>query len=507
MITPAQVFASHLIAQLATFETQFWLAPGSRSQALAIAADSVSKVSNSKLHVRIDERSLAFHALGAAISGKLQAIITTSGTAVANLHPAVLEAHHSGIPLILLTADRPSELRDKGANQTTYQRNIFGKAVIKSFDVQAPKESDLESLPLKAKDLVSEIVALAVQNSQPIHINLQFTEPLSSATPDAGEIYQTLEPKELPKRLDQYLQVDHAPETIIIAGANADEFHKEITSSDLPVFAEPNSGLRGENSSIASYRHLLSSNHPLLSEIKEIFVYGKPTLSRDILKLIANPHIKVSSRLGKMGRFQMPGVSKVYSNQLGLKGTLEWRDRWLEAEENLEISDVLNRAKIVEVAFRREDAVLVFGASQMIREADLIAVKSRTKVWANRGLAGIDGTIATASGIALSKGKTRAIIGDLTFLHDVGSLVIVEPLDLQVVVVNDNGGKIFAGLGLNKQLGRESYQKLFQTPQRFNVEDLAKAFAWRYVLASTVEEYVAALDLSGQVLIEVKLDS
>ena len=139
LVSPAQIFSAHIIAELAAWGRDFWLAPGARSQALAIAAAQLAEAGKANLHVRIDERSLGFSALGASVYGGPQVIITTSGTAVANLHPAVLEAHHSGLGLILLTADRPAELRDKGANQTTNQVGIFSDAVIECIDVAAPR--------------------------------------------------------------------------------------------------------------------------------------------------------------------------------------------------------------------------------------------------------------------------------------------------------------------------------------------------------------------------------
>ena len=140
MSSPAQIFSANLLASLVAGGVEhIYLAPGSRSQSLAIAADQLARAGRVKLHVRIDERSMAFTALGTALASQRPvALITTSGTAVANLHPAVLEAHHAGIPLLLLTADRPDELRGVGANQTTDQIGLFGPAVQHVFDVEAP---------------------------------------------------------------------------------------------------------------------------------------------------------------------------------------------------------------------------------------------------------------------------------------------------------------------------------------------------------------------------------
>jgi len=149
--SPAQVFAAHLMANFAAWGRPVWLAPGARSQALAIASAQLADAGELELFVRLDERSLGFSALGASVYGGPQIIITTSGTAVANLHPAVLEAHHSGLPLILLTADRPVELRGKGSNQTTNQIGIFNDAV-HCIDVEAPTAD--ESLAEKGNALV-----------------------------------------------------------------------------------------------------------------------------------------------------------------------------------------------------------------------------------------------------------------------------------------------------------------------------------------------------------------
>ncbi|MEY3129436.1 MAG: hypothetical protein RL405_756, partial [Actinomycetota bacterium] len=229
---PAQVFAANFLANLAALAEvrHVYLAPGARSQALAVAAEQLASAGRIKLHVRIDERSMAFTALGTALATQTPvALITTSGTAVANLHPAVLEAHHSGVPLILLTADRPAELRGVGANQTTEQVGIFGAAVPMVFDVEAPEPNVDEAQ--RAVELAQAVSASLRSNSGPVQVNLAFREPLSSALPDAAkiEVLEKAVDDESPE-LDWAI-LDATVPTVVIAGAGAGEDAVELAES------------------------------------------------------------------------------------------------------------------------------------------------------------------------------------------------------------------------------------------------------------------------------------
>jgi len=505
-VSPAQVFAANIIAELASYGSEFWLSPGARSQSLAIAAAQVPN----KLHVRIDERSLGFSALGKAVFGELQVLITTSGTAVANLHPAVLEAHHSGIPLILLTADRPLELRGVGSNQTTNQVGIFSDAVIECIDVPAPNDEDIEKLPELAAKLVSNAVNLAVSKKQPIQLNLQFREPLSAIEPNAAEILKTLSRRHVQIQSEGVCELALSDHAVIIAGAGAQDFADEIKELGLPVFAEPSSGVRHLSNSVIGYRFVLEDE--LAKEIDQVIVYGKPTLSRPVIALLRSG-VKVMVRPSSMGQFRIPSnievVESIIESSLDASS---WLAKWQsKANELMPMgSAALDRRAVVEKVWQLEESdVLVLGASQMIRVADFYAPKTKCRVWANRGLAGIDGTIATATGIALNtKGITRALMGDLTFLHDVGSLVI-DPndgeLNLQLVVVNDNGGKIFESLELKQSVSQEVFDRVFRTGQDFKIDALATAFGWQYLLVQDTSELESALKVSGRVIIEIKL--
>ena len=512
-IVPAQFFASHLIARLASYGAEFWIAPGARSQSLAIAAAQLAEAGITKLRVRVDERSLGFSALGASVNGKPQVIITTSGTAVANLHPAVLEAHHAGVPLILLTADRPFELRGKGANQTTNQLDIFGSAVITCIDVEAPDDSNYKALEQSAEDLADEIVSFAMSNLQPAQLNIQFREPLSAITPNATEIYKELAPREIPRQRIDSIAMQLSKNCVVIAGANSHENIDEINELGLPIFAEPSSGVRHLDNSIINYRAALSKAVNLVNQIDQIVVYGKPTLSRPVMALLRSG-VEVIVRSGRVGNFQIPDKAKQVEAMIwGNTPDPTWLAIWQEtsAEHTPDPAEMLDRKGIVERVWQLdEDDYLVLGASQMIREADFYAPKRMLNVWANRGLSGIDGTIATATGIAVAtSSRVRALVGDLTFLHDVGSLVI-DPadgeLDLQIIVVNDNGGKIFEYLEVAQTVSRGIYNRVFRTGQNFDIGNLAEGFGWKYLQPVGLDTFEKALLEPGRVIIEVKID-
>ncbi len=522
IVSPAQIFSAHIIAELAAWGRDFWLAPGARSQALAIAAAQVADAGRANLHVRIDERSLGFNALGAAVYGGPQVIITTSGTAVANLHPAVLEAHHSGLGLILLTADRPAELRDKGANQTTNQVGIFSDAVIECIDVPAPKEEDIPNLPRLAKELVEKAVLLAWgERAQPVQLNLQFIEPLSSMTPNAAGVLESLEDGDYKEQTSNIADVESTYinldiPTVVVAGANAGIHANEISNLNLPVLAEPTSGVRHLPQSVLSYRSILTDGWDLLGKIKQVIVYGKPTLSRAVIFLLKRSDVRVFVREGQMGSFEIGNdVTKVTSPIEGQSNT-EWLNAWQTSifAKRREVGSELDRASIIVKTWEASSSdknILVIGASQLIREADFHAPGVEVRAWANRGLSGIDGTIGTATGIAIQEPdkQVRALMGDLTFFHDVGSLAIDAndgPLNLQIVVVNDNGGKIFSNLEVADSVEPDTYRRIFQTPQTVDISKLAEAYGWQYVNPRTVNDYELALEISGRVIIEVNLD-
>ena len=550
MSAPAQVLAANLLAQLAANGVDHvFLAPGARSQALAVAAGQLAEAGHIQLHVRLDERSLGFQALGVGLaSGFPAAVITTSGTAVANLHPAVLEAHHSGIPMILLTADRPSELRGVGANQTTNQVGIFADAVVDCIDVPAPAETDTHAdLDARAESLAECVIVGSISQGGPVQVNLGFREPLSSVEPNAARIFDTLIAEQLEADSNavttpgddigdactdpncggnhghsslERTVIDLSLKTVVIAGDGG--YLAQWYSTGIPLFAEPSSGVRHLPESVPGYLFALKERPDLVQQVQQVLVFGKPTLSRPIQALIKRPGVRVFSDPGRHGVFNPGHNAHVLGDDVEFLGDSDeaWLEQWKATAKELSKAAVpasvpgrVNRRELVAAVYSAAGKLnpIVLGASRLIREADHWAPAKERKVYANRGLAGIDGTIATATGIALTHpGSTvRVLLGDLTFLHDAGSLAIDAHdthFNLQVVVGNDNGGTIFQGLEVAKTVPDAEFTRLFRTPQKVDFALLARAYGWQYVLATSQDDLKAALKLKGRVVIEVPLE-
>ncbi|MFA9277572.1 MAG: 2-succinyl-5-enolpyruvyl-6-hydroxy-3-cyclohexene-1-carboxylic-acid synthase [Rhodoluna sp.] len=285
---PASVFAAEFLTHVVELGVQhIVLSPGARSQALALVAAELERRGDVKLHVRIDERAAGFLALGIAVETRTPAVvITTSGSAVANLHPAVLEAHHAGVPMIVLTADRPEELREIGSNQTTHQHDIFGPAVRLSVDEPAPVPG--ATAERRGAELANDAFSAATDHYAPgpVHLNVAFREPLSS-TIDVRPVellIQSLRPVEP----GISLELNRGPNTLIIAGADAGPRAEEVAhEGGWPLIAEVTSGSRYGRNLIPAYRELLS-NPELTRLVERIVVFGHPTLSREIPELIGD---------------------------------------------------------------------------------------------------------------------------------------------------------------------------------------------------------------------------
>lgn len=523
MSSPAQRVAAELMALLAASGVEHvFLAPGARSQALAVAALQLADADKLDLHVRIDERSLGFNALGASLaSGQPTALIVTSGTAVANLHPAVLEASHSGVPLILLTADRPHELRGVGANQTTNQIGIFGDAVRACYDLEAPTENS------PSKDELRYVVDTALKSALgesggqpgPVQLNLAFREPLSATEPDASALEVSPVTAEPENKSLEFALLDGSVPTIVVAGAEAGPDATELAEAfGWPLLAEPSSGARFGDNAILGYRLVLTERRDLADNIGRVIVFGKPTLSRQVVGLFSREGVEVIVVRSKtMGHFNVGGRATAFVDELTVDSEPagSWLEEWRIADQQLRlkapVTGELTRRELVEQVWQATEGAenLVLGASRMIREAETWAPAKPVNVFSNRGLAGIDGTIATATGIALVTGqRTRALMGDITFLHDAGSLAI-DPgdpgIDLQVIVANDRGGTIFESLEMRKQLDDRKFERLFRTPQNVNLATLAAAYGWMHIPVGSEAELAKALTTRGRVVIEVSL--
>ena len=576
--------------------TDVVLSPGSRSQALALAVAEYERAGLLRLRVRIDERVGGFLALGLAVeTSRPVLIITTSGTAVANLHPAVLEAHHSGVPLIVASADRPDELRHIGSNQTAEQPGIFGAATPRTWDVAAPV-GDPGEAHLAASVAHDSWVAATVGYSGrpgPVHLNLAFREPLSGpvvlpdalqpnnrgrddAVPDAtglklsppsdGVAAGASAPAHEPVYEPSVGYLAPAPLTVVVAGAGAGE-QAEATARALgvPLLAEITSGAHFGPNLVVTYRELLAVEN-FGAHVRRVIVFGHPTLSREIPALISRADVETTVVRTPGADDYNPGhrvhrfVDKidVAPAEAPTREARAWVGSWVSASRALleprastiqldgstvgpndddDVSPVdlsnaafarrqlaivrepVTRQMLVEAVWRSTwpHDRLVFGASRLIRVADQVLTGKRIRAHANRGLAGIDGTVATALGIALASqgtdaaaaGTTRVLLGDLTALHDVGALAFgvgeTRPR-IQVIVGNDGGGTIFDGLEVAGSGEATALDRVMYTAQSVDFAQLAAAFGWDYLRVNNRGELDEALAAStGLLLIEVPL--
>lgn len=549
--SPATDAAASLIADLTALGVRdMVLSPGSRSQSLALAAVHFANRGVLRVHVRIDERVAGFTALGLSReTGAPAAVLCTSGTAVANLLPATMEAFHSGVPLLLLTADRPPELRGVGANQATIQPGIFAPWAREQVDAPVPGDGDWSGLAARA--VAAAMGADAAHGlpgvAGPVHLNLPSREPLSGAVPSIDVMPAAVV---RPARGEPTF-LEHGPRTVVIAGADAGADAEEIAhAGSWPLIAEIVSGARFGRRIVHGYRALLNEES-LGGRIERAIVLGHPTLSREVVRLLSRRDVEVIAVRRGGEALDLNGQTTAAASVTVADGNAdrEWLGAWMSASAasvvdlserapdaaGLASTDFTARRDAVRAeldAVRRPldrellvDAVwratwphdrLVFGSSRLVRVADAVLGGKKVPVHANRGLAGIDGTIATATGIALasqadgSPGITRVLLGDLAFLHDVGALLLppdeTEPR-LQVIVGNDGGGTIFDGLEVAASAHRADLDRAFYTPHTVQLESLALAYGWEYhrVTTRTALDQVLTTPAARRQLIEVPL--
>jgi 2-succinyl-5-enolpyruvyl-6-hydroxy-3-cyclohexene-1-carboxylate synthase len=549
-------FATALLRRLAERGVRHVVvSPGSRSQALALAAAQAELDGVLRVHVRIDERSAGFLALGLTReAGTPAVVITTSGTAVANLHPAMLEAWHSGDPLIALTADRPAELRGHGANQTTQQPGIFGPAATWEVDVPAPTgaDSDLEDARTLADDAFLA-ATIGQPRPAPVHVNLALRDPLSGPTGDL-ELAESA-PMERAVRSGTPFLLQPGPRTVVVAGAGAGpEAEAAARAGDWPLLAEVTSSARFGPCLVPAYRRVLGEEE-LVSQVERVVVFGRPNLSRQVPALLSRPGIEIvlvraggaqqfdpsrrativdsvevapadspdrswAGRWVALGRQLVEaGDDAAYIGGSGAESAAE-RSRLMRAELQAVRAKVSRRA-LVEAVWRATwpHDRLWLAASRLVRVADDAVPGKKIRVHSSRGLAGIDGTISSAIGLAIAAaddpkaaaGTTRVLLGDLAFLHDVGGLLIApgeaRPR-VQLIVGNDRGGSIFDGLEVAATAEPSLFDRVQYTPHDVGIAELAAAYGWQHTLASTRGDLDRALTApaAGPSIVEVPLE-
>jgi len=525
------------------------LCPGSRSAAFAYALLEADRCGRLRLHVRVDERSAAFLALGLAkLTRRPVPVFTTSGTAVANLHPAVLEASHAAVPLIIISADRPPELQDSGANQTTDQSHLFGTGVRMFHQFGAPERRDGQNALWRS--VVGRLYAAAVgatgADAGPVHLNVPLREPLvpdlraggpwpeALAGRDEAAPWVTVRPAG-----GQVEPLAAVPRTLVVLGdlpdpAMAVEVAALARVSGWPVIAEP-FGAHDRGAQVPHGPLLLTAGQWLGRHLPDrVVVVGRVTLSRSVGDLLANPSVRVEVVAAQSSWPDASHVASVVhpfevlaaSIPHGRQVDQYWARAWGHAGELLSkaAGAVIEGAwpsglavAATVLAGLPPEAVLFVGPSNSVRDVDLAMAPcvraAPLTVVASRGLAGIDGCVSTAVGLALAAPHrpAYALLGDLTFLHDTNGLLMgpQEPKpDLTIVVTNDDGGGIFTLLEPGEPNRAPDFDRVFGTPTGASILDICRAHGVRHTLASTRADLRAVLRQrpEGLGVVEVRVD-
>ncbi|MGE5697366.1 MAG: 2-succinyl-5-enolpyruvyl-6-hydroxy-3-cyclohexene-1-carboxylic-acid synthase [Candidatus Sericytochromatia bacterium] len=481
------------------------LCPGSRNAPLAFALRDADAAGRVRLHVRIDERTAGYLAIGLAVAEQAPVpIVMTSGTAVANLGPAVAEANYARVPLIVMSANRPYELLGTGANQTMEQLGYFDTQVRAAISLGLAEGGTEKIADQNARwrSAVCRVLVAATgarsANAGPVQFDIPLREPLvPDPESDPGVVPPgrpdgrswTYTP---PVTFDQPLEIDVSRDTVVISGHGAG-VHPNLAA--LPTVAEPTAP------------HAANPLHPLalpLLHPKQVIMLGRPTLHRTVSSLLADPSVPVFALTtgprwpDVSGNSLATGTRAVTSGAPGdgwLRRCAEVNQRAVDAVrgqlEAHPLTTGLHVAAAVAEALRPGDQ-LVLGASNPVRDAALVGLDTQgIRVRSNRGVAGIDGTVSTAIGAALAHDRSRragdiersrtvALIGDLTFVHDASGLLIgpTEPVphDLTIVVSNDNGGGIFELLEQGDPRFSDVSSRVFGTPHDIDVGALCRAY-------------------------------
>lgn len=523
---PSVDTASAILASLdALGLTHVLYCPGSRSAPFAYALEAGAFSGDAR--AVLDERGAGFMAVGLARTGALPAIVVTSGTAVAELAPAVLEASHARLPLLVVSADRPGELRGVGASQATDQSRLFGTHVRAQVDLE-PQEAST-TLVGHLTRCVAAACGAPTGTPGPVQINVAFRDPLTPASPsafgdEAGASFAPRPTRVLPAspvstRWEDV--VGPAAAGLIIAGDGASPFAREWSrASGFPLLAEPASGAWADGGVTPFEQSLVASS--LGREVDTVVVTGRPTLSRPIHALLARPDVRVILVDPHAPWVDVSGNASVVVADLEparepvRAAQAEWashvRDAAREAGERIDSllasgsgRTMLDLARSVAAS---TSGPLVLGASNPVRAFDLaVPTLEGRAVHSNRGQAGIDGTIAAAVGIALGSGyageasasegeRVTAVMGDLTACHDASSLALASSVraNLDIIVADDQGGGIFATLEHGRATSPEAYDRWFGLAQTVDYEALAAAYGVAFARAETPAQLARVLE-------------
>ncbi|HUP68910.1 MAG TPA: 2-succinyl-5-enolpyruvyl-6-hydroxy-3-cyclohexene-1-carboxylic-acid synthase [Acidimicrobiales bacterium] len=521
--------------------TDVVVAPGSRSTPMAVALAGDKRL---RLHVVVDERSAGFFALGLGLSsGRPAVVLTTSGTAAVELHPAIVEAHHAGVPLLACTADRPPELHGVGAPQTVEQEGLFDGVVRAALAPGVPDSAASATWRSLAARAVLETTAGSA-GPGPVHLNLPFRDPLTGgdgpgprpAGRAGGAPWHQRRPgvAEAPAKLVEEL-ARHGVRGVIVAGAGGADpaaVHALAATLGWPIFADPRSGCRlPEPATVATADALLRVER-FATEMRPDVVLrlGAPWASRvmadwlaglDVPQYLVDPYgtwLDPSRTAAVSVAADPTALALAVAEAANLRpAPPEWAARWLEAERaaqaaiDAELSDLLADGGVNEPAIARSlvdslpiGSTLVVSSSMPIRDVEWYGrPRNGLRVLSNRGANGIDGVVSTALGVAAAgPSPTFALVGDLAFLHDVGGLRAGAASDARpactIVVVDNSGGGIFSFLPQAGTLAPDHFERLLGTPHGLDLLAVARAFGASAEEAHSIKELVAALEPTGE---------
>jgi len=508
-VNVSTVRARAIVAELlAAGVTDAVLAPGSRSAPIALALAAAERAGCLRLHVRADERSAGYLALGLAkVPGRPVPVLTTSGTAAVNLHPAVVEASHSGVPLIAVTADRPPALRATGANQTIDQVGLFGGAPRWSAEVDVDGAAAVRSI-------VGRALAVATDERfpGPVHLNVPFPGPL---VPEPGDEGWTPDRQDRPRvraprpraatavTLDDVLvERSDAERGLIVVGDTADlavpDLVRDLAAATAwPVISEPTGGCTALPGAVHHGSLLAADPDWRLRSIPDVVVtIGRIGLSRGVADLVARAGVHVAvdprplSHLAdptRTARIVLAEVPQAHPRPAGA-----WQEHWRRGDAvvsalvaGLDAGAPLAGPSVMRAVAQGLSAadLLVLGASWPVRHAATFAGPLQCRTIANRGTSGIDGVVSMAWGAALAHrgetgGSTICVLGDLTAIYDRNGLLaapgeVAPPLTL--VVIDNDGGGIFSTLEQGDPRFARDFERVFGTPHGADLADLLAA--------------------------------
>ncbi|PSL31132.1 2-succinyl-5-enolpyruvyl-6-hydroxy-3-cyclohexene-1-carboxylate synthase [Planomicrobium soli] len=524
---------THSLVQLGVKNTV--ISPGSRSTPLAYAC---MRQEGLTVYRQIDERAAAYFALGLAkASGEPVMLLCTSGTAAANYFPAIVEAYYARIPLIVVTADRPHELRDVGAPQAINQLNLFGSHVKWSVDLPMPEQEN--RLAFLGRHLHRSVASAKTEPKGPVHINVPFREPLridfGQHYESRGEIAHFEAELTLSKEMKKFLKEKLTQEKGLLiigemTGALPEEFWEFIRRLQWPVLADPLSNIRAnidpscQGLIIDSYDALLKNEAFKKSMVPDVVLrVGPQPVSKPLSLFLAaiKPETYIVIDESAMLRDAQSVVThhvqasfeSLWQLPIETKQETSYRLKWTKAKDiywqvvERHCEEEKDEGVLASLFFKELDACdMVVGSSMPIRDVDTFfqATKRDVRIYANRGANGIDGVVSTAFGVQAAGNRPAYLfIGDLSFLHDMNGLIAskMQATDLTIIIMNNDGGGIFSYLPQSQE--ERHFEELFGTPTGLTFGEAAKMYDADYAAVETKEQLVSALRTPKQKQVKI----